>query len=390
MTTQKQQTINHPLIATSGLHPWDSAVTHNLLRSLNPTYVRASINYNRWANEIAFYDRQYDLNKEYKIILTLDNIPLDKIAALVPEILNRYKVWGVTPVNEDEDATSAANRIKEFSRVAPEARLVGPDLQNDYSPSYMDELVRQGALACLDVLAMHDYFAVPGNGLAPPPPWDGLIYSHPDKIVNYYGFPNLKGRINWLKSYIPHTRKKFTDGPKVMITEYGTYINDLNDSILAAKISKDTDVPFVFCYPNGPAGTGTPSSYPYFHGMYSADLSSAVWSDPMLAYLNEIKVDLIINSEQRVELSLSATTKSGNKAKIINSAWSLSNNNVVDIKVASDGLSAEILAKELGGVQVGVLINSGSTNPIGSDIYIQVVNSDALTMEIISSDPTLK
>jgi len=275
----------NPLVGTTGLHPWDSTVTHDLLRSLNPLYMRMSVNYGRWQNEIQFYDQQYALNSMYQIILCLETVPLDQIETFVPMILDRYKVWGVTPVNEDENAARTAQRILEFHRVVPEARLIGPDLQNNYSPVYVDELVRLGAIGCLDIIAMHDYFAVPSTP-------ESLVWYRPDEIVTYWGLPNLPARIAWMKSYVLRLRKKFTDGPKVMITEYGTYINSVEDSVRAAQISKATDVPFMFCVPNEPAGL--PGSILYAQALYSNNNTEARWAPPMEAYLVEINTPKVV------------------------------------------------------------------------------------------------
>ena len=124
--------MSNELIGTSGLHPWDSKVTHDLLRSLNPTYVRLAISYTRWNSQIgidypAFYDKMHELNSIYKIILVLHDVPLEEISTWVTMILKRYTVWGVSPVNEMVDNDMVSKRIKAFAAVAPEVRLIGPD-----------------------------------------------------------------------------------------------------------------------------------------------------------------------------------------------------------------------------------------------------------------------
>jgi len=287
--------MKNPLIGVSGPHPWDTNEINNLfIKSLNATYSCPYVDYNWWMNGTSqpswdgprFYDEVYRLSKDYKMIWGFGTIPPDKISTFVPMILARYPdIWAVAPLLEAADVNQASEIIKTFRAILPDTLLVGPNYPNDYAPAYMDALVKSGAIACLDIIAMHDYFGCPGNGSVPPQPWGA--YSHPFDRVNA-PTPNLKGRIEWMQSYLKHTRQGF-NGHKVILTEYGIYINDANDGYQAARICKEMDVPLILSTPNSPAYQSW--SLPFGNGVFTQQTNGTFkmeWSPAVQGFLKEI------------------------------------------------------------------------------------------------------
>ena len=278
--------MNNSLIGQSGFHPWDAPTTHEFQHTIKSTYCIPSIDYNWWVNGTnsegwdgpRFYDEVYRLNKDHNMILTFGDIPEDKFVEFVQMITKRYPTWGVSPICEIEDPVKSSKIIKQFRAALPEVRLVGPNLMNDYTPGYMDYLVSTGAMGCLDVVSMHDYFACPGNGSAPKAPWDKLPYFHPNASVN--GYPNLLGRIRWMESYVKHLRQSTFAGPKVILTEYGIYNVNVDDAKQAALVSKFTGVPLILSTPHSPN-----TIYPYSNGVWDLTTMIPSWSLPIQEYL---------------------------------------------------------------------------------------------------------
>ena len=277
--------MNNSLIGQSGFHPWDEASTHAFQHTIKSTYCIPSVDYDRWHGTeygVKFYDEVYRLNKDHNMILTFGDIPEDKFVEFVQMITQRYPAWGVSPICEVEDFVKSSNSIKAFRAALPDVRLVGPNLMNDYTPGYMDYLVSTGAIGCLDVISMHDYFACPGNGSGPKAPWDQLPYVHPNASVNRY--PNLLGRIRWMESYVKHLRPSTFDGPKVILTEYGIYNANVDDAKQAALVSKFTGVPFIISTPHSPV-----QIYPYSNGVWDPVTKNPSWSLPIQEYLKTME-----------------------------------------------------------------------------------------------------
>lgn len=293
----------NPCLGMSGLHPWGIEETHKLLREINGLYTVPYIDYHIWYNgkenlkpedAPAFYDKVISLNSEYRQILRFSPIPDDKRAEFVKMIIERYpNVWGVAPVSEIASAEEAAKTIKSFREILPDIRLVGPHYPTSYNVEYMDTLLKLGAIQCLDVIAMHDYYACPGRGTIPPPPWDGMPYAHPNEAMDY--FPNMFNRINWLKEkYVPFLRPNFNDGIKIIYAEYGLYSGNVNDAKLAALVSRYTGVPLILSSPQGPMG-----SYPYCHAIYTKQEDGSVtgkWNDAvnMLLETMELPIEKVV------------------------------------------------------------------------------------------------
>ena len=371
--------MQNPLIGVSGPHPWDYPQVNNFLKTLNPTYTCPYIDYDVWMNGTShpswdgpkFYDAAYNLNQGYKMILGFSPIPLDKIATFVPMVLARYpNVWGVAPVLEQNAAISIA-QIKEFRRVLPNARLVGPNLYTSYRVDYMDALLNGGAIACLDVLAMHDYFGCPGRGTSQPQPWG--VYFHPtDPIHTDVPItPNLRGRIAWLKSYLKYTRKVFKNDHDVIYTEFGLFVNDPNDAKTVAQISKETNVPIVLSSPNTPSGPTSVSDFA--NGVYGEIVNGAFtmdWSLAIKNFLAEMETKFTLNTAQKVKMSADARSKNGNQSTIYNINWSTSNNYVVSLSPL-DYDDVMVTAVNPGSVQISVEAMTGNKK-LTSNIYVLV------------------
>lgn len=275
-------------------HPWDTAVTHGLLTNTPGDYTLATVNYDYWTNGTgkppgvttngpAFYDDVFRLNQGRKILAVFYNVPTNAIASFVPMIVARYPdIWAVGPINENSDYSVIVPTISLFRLALPNTRLFGPNYQNDYAPSYLDALIASNTLAQFDILSMHDYFACPGNGSAIPPPWTTNVYAHPNEVTSH-GYPALADRLALLKTYVPNLRTNTFTGPKVMITEYGLYVSNRNDALLAADIFRAQNIP-VIMWAGFPANTT--NSFPYGNAIYNEDGSAVAWSEAMQAFLN--------------------------------------------------------------------------------------------------------
>jgi len=89
-----------------------------------------------------------------------------------------------------------------------------------------------------------------------------------------------------------------------------------------------------------------------------------------------------ITTEQQVPLSVAFYTATGNPAPVVGTpTWSIDDTSVVDIVVASDGLSALIVSKAVGTCLVTVEANAGS-KVISGTINITVVAAEAEVVEI--------
>lgn len=288
----------NPLLGGYYNHPWDLRVTHqtNNLRGQLYEYFLSSLDYNIWTNGSgglpyptnnngpAYYDLLHSLSSGLgKEIMAFYNVPTNAISSFVPAIVARYSPWAVQPINEKNNAGVAANTIKLFRLALPTARLIGPAYPNDYAPAYLDQLVASNAIQQLDILAMHDYFAVPGNGSGAGPPWP-TNYIHPDTTNwAYAGYPNLIGRINWMKSYVPYLRTNYNDIPKVWITEYGVYVNDPNAACRAAIILREAGV---VAFPWGAmVEAGRSNSAAYCHAFYNSNHTAITFSESIRQFL---------------------------------------------------------------------------------------------------------
>jgi hypothetical protein len=242
----------YPNLIRFTLQPTDTPQAHALQSKVDAEYILFSISYDQWTNGLgpSYYDDQAALasNNVSKFLFKFDqDLPTNAISSFVPEILARYPfAWAVIPINEETNVGVASDTIKIYRNVLATNILLGPSVQNTYSPAYMDALAASNALQLLDGIDMHDYFACPGNGGLPTngPPWTTNYYVHPqDTPTNYVGYPNLQGRIDWMRTYTNQLRTNWPAIPKVWVAEYGLYIFDTNDAVTAAAIFRDNQVP---------------------------------------------------------------------------------------------------------------------------------------------------
>lgn len=104
---------------------------------------------------------------------------------------------------------------------------------------------------------------------------------------------------------------------------------------------------------------------------------------------------LILTDEQKVKLSVSFLTKAGNAAKVDGApVWSSSNDTVISLVVAEDGLSADaVTVGPLGSAQVSVSadadLGEGVRSIVGT-LDLEVVAAEAATVGIAAGAPELK
>lgn len=197
-------------------------------------------------------------------------------------IAERYpNVWAIQPTSEIADVNEAAETIKAFREILPySTRLAGPGHCTAYPVEYMDTLLKLGAIQCLDVITLHDYYACPGRGTAPKPPWDKMPYAHVNERGDY--FPSMLERIKWVKEkYFPHLRNVYDH--QLIYGEYGLYQNNPNDAKLAALVSRYTKVPLILSSPSSPI-----DNYPYSNGIYIKQddgFYRGEWTEAMKVFL---------------------------------------------------------------------------------------------------------
>lgn len=89
-----------------------------------------------------------------------------------------------------------------------------------------------------------------------------------------------------------------------------------------------------------------------------------------------------LTTEQQVPLSVAFYTATGNPVSVVGTpTWAVDDTNVVDLVVASDGLSALVVSKAVGNCFVTVQANTG-TKTISGTIGVSVVAAEAETVVI--------
>lgn len=89
-----------------------------------------------------------------------------------------------------------------------------------------------------------------------------------------------------------------------------------------------------------------------------------------------------LTTEQQVPLSVAFYTATGNPVSVVGTpTWAVDDTNVVDLVVASGGLSAMVVSKAVGNCFVTVQANTG-TKTISGTIGISVVAAEAETVVI--------
>ena len=108
-----------------------------------------------------------------------------------------------------------------------------------------------------------------------------------------------------------------------------------------------------------------------------------------------IKMSLVLTSEQKVGLSLSPKTAGGLPATLDGQPiWSVSDPAVLELTVSKDGLSATVAAVGLGSAQVGVVadadLDKDEVRELIGVLDILVVAAEAATLGISAGIPEIK
>jgi hypothetical protein len=102
----------------------------------------------------------------------------------------------------------------------------------------------------------------------------------------------------------------------------------------------------------------------------------------------------LLTNEQKVKLTLAPKTQLGNPAPIDGvPTWSVSDENIVTLDIAPDGLSAYVLSNQVGLSQVNVVADAdlgAGVREIASAIDFQVVNAEAFSLGLTTGDIELK
>jgi hypothetical protein len=104
---------------------------------------------------------------------------------------------------------------------------------------------------------------------------------------------------------------------------------------------------------------------------------------------------LILTDEQKVSLAIEPLTQAGNPAKVDGApVWSVSDESVITLVVAEDGLSADAVSTgKLGTVQVSVSADADlgeGVRAITSTLDVEVKASEAVTLGIKVGTPVTK
>lgn len=245
-----------PYLGVQYLQVQNPASQHTLMSNVPATYVNMPITYailtggayGGSPNGTNYYDLTYALNTNngWRVILQFSDMPTNKILDYLPYLTNRYPCWMVIPLNENPDTTETSETIKYYRAVMPNMRLGGPALYHLQNPTYINTLITNGAFQMLDSFVMHDYLAVPLNGLCTSGWWTNEYYHPIYTPTNYnpgWSVSNLVNRLTWMNSYTNVLRTNFTDTPKVMVTEYGIYQNDAPDGAYAGQVFRNMQIP---------------------------------------------------------------------------------------------------------------------------------------------------
>lgn len=265
-----------PYLGVQYLQVQNPAAQHTLMSNVPATYVNMPITYailtggayGGSPNGTNYYDLTYALNTNngWRVILQFSDMPTNKILTYLPYLTNRYPCWMVIPLNENPDTTETSETIKYYRAVMPNMRLGGPALYHLQNPTYVNTLITNGAFQMLDSFVMHDYLAVPLNGLCTSGWWTNEYYHPIYTPTNYnpgWSVSNLVNRLTWMNSYTNVLRTNFTDTPKVMVTEYGIYQNDAPDGAYAGQVFRNMQIPVWVT-----ANFATTNQCPYNNALY--------------------------------------------------------------------------------------------------------------------------
>lgn len=243
-----------PYLGVQYLQTQNPASQHTLMRTVPATYVNLPITYailtggpyGGYPNGTNYYDAQYALNTSWNIILQFSDMPTNLIATYLPYLVNRYPCWMVIPLNENPDTSETSQIIKLYRAALPTVRMGGPALYHMVNPPYIDALIASNAFQLLDSFIMHDYLAVPLNGVCTDGWWTNS-YFHPSNTPTGYhpewSVGNLQSRLEWMQTYTNLLRTDYLDTPKIMITEYGIYQNDIPDGAYAGELFRRMKIP---------------------------------------------------------------------------------------------------------------------------------------------------
>jgi hypothetical protein len=151
-------------------------------------------------------------------------------------------------------------------------RLLGPSLSYDYIDGYASVMYADGTWSNLDVIAAHDYFACPGNGVA------GIVtgaYVHVTDSPGV-GYPNLAGRIQNMQTWAATNGASST----VFLEEYGLFSGDAGDARLTAQIVSSNKAVMILSNPNGPVGQDA------WNNALGGGVTQAYWDAVMYALMN--------------------------------------------------------------------------------------------------------
>ncbi len=104
---------------------------------------------------------------------------------------------------------------------------------------------------------------------------------------------------------------------------------------------------------------------------------------------------IILTTEQKITLAVAPKTASGNVATLDGPpTWTVSDEAVAELVVAEDGLSATVVAKTAGAVQVTVTadadLDANETREIAGVLDILIVPAEAVTLGISAGIPEQK
>jgi len=106
---------------------------------------------------------------------------------------------------------------------------------------------------------------------------------------------------------------------------------------------------------------------------------------------------LILTDEQKVQLSIQPVTAAGNPARVDGApTWLVSDDTILSLLVAEDGLSASawaIATGTLGSSQVSVTADAdlgAGVRPLSAVLDVQVIAAEAVALSINVGAPVLK